>query len=63
MAEYKVISADSHLNEPQEVYDRLPPSTAPAPRELRCGTTSDTSSSKARARLVSRRPILSKRMI
>ena len=24
MAEYKVISADSHLNEPQEVYDRLP---------------------------------------
>ena len=25
MAAYKVISADSHLNEPQEVYDRLPP--------------------------------------
>ena len=24
MAEYKVISADSHLNEPMEVYDRLP---------------------------------------
>ena len=24
MAGYKVISADSHLNEPQEVYDRLP---------------------------------------
>ena len=25
MEAYRVISADSHLNEPQEVYDRLPP--------------------------------------
>ena len=24
MSEYRVISADSHLNEPQEVYARLP---------------------------------------